>query len=244
MRIKIVVAFYDEIQPACSAGIEQLLRSKKNSYDFFSCQGAELAQARNLLIDELKGFNKVLTVDDDIEFTEADVDHLIQMGEPFCALPYQIKGKELYEAGLFHDGKSFGNVKERFSTDTKEIKSLTNGYVGAGFNMYDTAIISKMKYPWYYHPIVKSDKNRHGFELLGEDMGFCMRLQEMKIPVVIDFGRPVKHIIRDNEVPGNRNRKVTLKPLEVGLVLKGLNKLPREVSDPLYNNICRQVGKQ
>jgi len=236
MNILVCCPYYQRIEPECDAGLESLRKSTKHSYDILKGKGVELTQVRNKLLWDVAKYEKVLTVDSDIGFVESDVDHLIALGSAFCALPYIIKAfPKFYEAGTLDEGR----IIARFSVDRKE--SCYVGYVGAGMNLFDSAILEKMEYPYYRQEIIPTE-NGHLFEkeTSGEDVGFCMNAARRGIKILVDFSRPVRHLARSDERQGGE-KALSLTPFEVGCVMKGLDELPRKLSNPIYDKIANQV---
>jgi len=237
MKIMVCCSYYHRIEPECDAGLELLRKSTKHKYGIRKGKGVELTQVRNRLLWDVEKYDKILTVDSDIGFTEADIDHLIALKSEFCALPYIIKNfPNMYEAGILDEGR----IVERYSIERKEPCHV--GYVGAGFSLFDSVILKKMEYPYYRQEIIPTEEG-HLFdkETSGEDVGFCMNAARHGIKILVDFSRPVRHLARSDERQGGE-KALSLTPFEVGCVMKGLDELPRKLSNPIYDKIANQVG--
>jgi hypothetical protein len=246
MKILVVCFYYQNIEPECEAGLKQLEKSKLHEYVILRAKSSSLVQARNKVIAAYlpQKFDKIITIDSDIEFSESTIEAGIAHGKEFVAFPYERKGEDLYECGVF--GSEVGHIVERFPLTTKGLQEV-RGYVGAGLNIYDAQVLLNMideeLYPWYYMPVVKDDTDMYGLTVTGEDIGFCINLMKADVPIYVDFDMPVRHILRVDEETGIDSKTLRLEPVEIGLILKSIDELPRKLANPIYEKICKQVGK-
>jgi len=236
VRLAVVVPYYQHIEPECMKSIAALNESMLFELTMIKAKGALLPMVRNQLLIDASDYDYILTVDSDIAFTLDQIESAFHRDLDVVAFPYKMKHFGCYE-GAYYTNDNCDSFGDKFPLTTSGFKKV-NGWIGAGLMLFKTKILKPMIFPWYHSPIIKAD-NEHGQDIAGEDFGFCRRIQEVGLKIHVDFDQPATHIVRDDE---KGNRTISLEPLEIGFVLKGLNELPRKVSDPIYRKICNQVG--
>lgn len=194
--IKICIPFYKEITAECRESIESL---PKDTYTVTMRQGTFIAEVRNALINgressalwqKINGdFSHILFVDSDIQFTEKNIDLLVNRKLPIIGGAYKAKGKDGMCAGKFADD---GNVIFA-RPETTGVHRVD--WVGAGFLLVRVEAFSLLPYPWFRHEYIRSIKN--GIELqaqTSEDIGFCINAQRHGLFTFCDFDCIVNHI--------------------------------------------------
>jgi hypothetical protein len=196
MRIKVCISYYLEYN-ACKAGLAELEACKEHVFVLSPLRGSVLALQRNTLIsgsDSSKryqrpenGYDGFLTIDSDIEFTLDDVLSMISTNEPIVALPYETKSKSgVYQVGKW--GKVKGDIGYKYGTSERGFKQVD--WIGAGMHYVQAEVYATTEYPWYRHTLVGTEDLQSE---TGEDIGFCLNLEEHGYAIWCNFDNPVQH---------------------------------------------------
>lgn len=191
---------------------------------------------KNCLVNQkIKGFDKILMVDHDMEFEPEDIITMLNSDcEVVSALyPYR-DTPDMYVAGVWgqnKEGKAIPGyiVREKcaLKNDGKDEYFSDCPYVvdwiGTGLHMVDKKVYEKLPYPWYRHTMVEVDGlQKHS----GEDIGFCQLCGEAGTKVYVEPKVKVKHYITEepqNNVATGEQPKETLAQLMNNMLLDQLD---------------------
>jgi len=170
-------------------------KGKSISFDVlmpdFPCQ---IDAARNNLVQQamLLGCTHIIMMDSDqIYMTENMIEKMIAHEKP-------VVGARVHRRYPPFDPLLLrGEVGSLYQVEDKEIKDkdgkfneeLSVDYTGTGCILYDTQIFIDM-IPEKYFQLKVGDKG----QTIGEDIWFCSKLQERKIPIVVDCSIDIKHL--------------------------------------------------
>lgn len=196
MRIKVCISYYLEYN-ACKEGLEELDACKEHIFVLSPLRGSVLALQRNTLISGCRsskryqraenGYDGFLTIDSDIEFTLEDVLSMIKANKPIVALPYETKSKSgVYQVGKW--GRVKGDIGFKYGTSERGFKQVD--WIGAGMHYVQAEVYATTEYPWYRHALVETEDLQSE---TGEDIGFCLNLEEHCWEIWCNFDNPVQH---------------------------------------------------
>ena len=258
MRIKVCISYYLEYN-ACKAGLAELDACKEHIFVLSPLRGSVLALQRNTLISGCNsskryqkpenGYEGFLTIDSDIEFTLEDVLSMIKANKPIVALPYETKSKSgVYQVGKW--GRVKGDIGYKYGTAERGFKQVD--WIGAGMHYVQAEVYATTEYPWYRHTLVGTEDLQSE---TGEDIGFCLNLQEHSYTIWCTFDNPVQHnkgldMIDQTEetpkLPNNIDSEVLKKTSEMGTFLNDIAKGWVLLTDTIanINKINKELTKE
>ena len=78
--------------------------------------------------------------------------------------------------------------------EDKEPRYMEVDYAGMGWMLIKKGVIESIKYPWFYRPAYKMDKDGVTLmDMLSEDVSFCKNLQEAGYQIMLDTNIIVGH---------------------------------------------------
>lgn len=191
---------YEDVKPLI-VGLESCLRYK---FIVKAIPGTIIFEARNEGVAGEGNFLIEQTPSDDyyaIWFLDSDMTATLYDGlkllsnlekvEAVCA-PYVIHGSEtIYQCGEWDKLK--GLTGRRYTTKFPSKGILPIDWAGAGCLMVRATVLDKIPYPWFYHTMLYWGKNREYRKPLGEDLSFCLYLQDYGFQLYCDFDLHIGH---------------------------------------------------
>lgn len=131
------------------------------------------------------GYDSLLFIDSDMTFPP---DLLLQLQRHRAPVVSGMCFKRIppytpcfYKSMRYDEKKQL--VLEPFDLDGRPEKPFTAAAVGAACLLIQAEVFTKIKYPWFL-PL----------PMVGEDIAFCLRLQQAGIPILIDPGPEIGHL--------------------------------------------------
>lgn len=161
--------------------------AEKHSFPLLTVSNRTHVDARNWLATGGAGFSassilsdhteNLLWIDSDMQFTESDLDRLVEHTHPFVSGVYK-KGNRIM-AAHWNEAKFNETGKMDFLTqediDEARGKPINVSYVGFGFCKTDMSLFEKMSYPYFRNKMVTIKyKDKHVTENVSEDASFCL----------------------------------------------------------------------
>jgi GT2 family glycosyltransferase len=215
--IKICVPYYNVIEEHTQQGIYNLLDSTEINCALLSLQGTNIANTRNILINDNKsdskyqkldgGFSHYLFVDADVIPTIDAIQTLLDYDLDIVSAAYKSREQEYSFVGGVFSHDMDGNF-----TDALKLKSDSEGlmevdWVGGGCVLIKKEVFENTPFPWFHYPVkeITVDGNIHR-KLIFEDVGFCMNVKESGYKIYIDCDTEVKHLARNynNDIVTNQ----------------------------------------
>jgi len=206
--IKICVPYYNVIEEATQQGIYDLLDSEEINCALLSIQGTNIANARNMIVNEnisdLKyqkltdDFTHYLFVDADVIPTVEAIKNLLFFDLDIVSAAYKSR-----EQGYSFVGGLFKYNEDGVFIDALKLKSDSTGlmevdWVGGGCVLVKKEVFENTPYPWFHYPIAEIKKNgKLHRKLIFEDVGFCMNVKNSGFKLYMDCDTQVKHLARN-----------------------------------------------
>ena len=152
-----------------------------------------------------KGYDGVLMVDSDVVLAEDTLHLMLDNPVDVCLGPYASKLHIPYDGATCicrlnkADGTEYFNYESESQYTGAEIADMANQGLtkvqihGGGFGcaLVNTAVLKSLEYPWFFW-IEYPD----GHGVLSEDLFFCERCKDAKIPVYTDVRLKLGHVFR------------------------------------------------
>jgi hypothetical protein len=183
-KILIGIPVYDHIEKKVLNALKELPKQMQGySFETYEPKAANLSAKRNAILRKAKelGVDWLLMQDADIIPTAEDFEVLKAQGEEVIAGAYKNNSTSEWELGTCSDGFS-----SEVSGKVEEVD-----FYGAGFLLFSKKFIDRVTndQDWFYQPLVNG-------LVVGEDRGFCMKLKDNDIPVLVDTSVQLEHIPR------------------------------------------------
>jgi GT2 family glycosyltransferase len=151
--------------------------------------------ASNKKVQTKFDFDYNLTVDADVAFTPENVEQLFDL---CCEQGYDVvsgicpqRGVVEYANAGFWSGKPGCNgLSHTFKMTDSGIK--TCDWLGTAFCMNSRKVYETMAYPWYWYSLLEDGET---VTMLGEDIFYCVKLQELGLKHVVNCDCKVKHLL-------------------------------------------------
>lgn len=222
-RIAIAMPVQDAVCPATAFDLancvaEHIVRTDDTIISLFA-EGTLLASQRHNLVLAARRENAshILFVDADMRFPSDAILRLLEAEVRVvganCAKRRMPTGPT---AANYVKGK---RVPVYTTDDTHGLERVDR--VGTGFLLIEMSVFSQIPAPWFETPWVEAAE-----AFMGEDVAFCCKLQQAKIPIFIDHdvSREIGHIgsfeFRHEHVEATREHELSLEP-EPLVVLTG-----------------------
>ncbi len=201
LKIRICTPFYSEFEDVKS-GVRECLEYDKIKFVFEPRQSGPLIyKVRNSFLNDnrsqlkkqipLEDFSHFLFVDSDITFNLENVLNLLKFKLPITCCPYLTHNDDgKYHTGMFQENNP-GIIKYNFTKYQKGREQVD--YSGTGFMLIERNVLEYMEYPWF-EPL-KIDLGDKA-DIIGEDVAFCMKANQIGWDIYCDFDHPVKHRMR------------------------------------------------
>lgn len=194
-NIRIVIPFYSEFETV-KPGLRAMLGSGIE-YDLCPSQGSLVHNNRNAGVNNfrsshrfqqpLEGYSHFLFIDSDIGFNPAHVSMALKHKGPIVVMPYLThENHEQIQVGELEEDSPL--IKMKFSKYERGIRQVT--YTGAGFMLVERDVFATLTFPWFHCDLYIAGLRGYS---LGEDVVFCNKLKNAKIPILCDFDHPVFH---------------------------------------------------
>jgi len=172
---------------------------KKENFEFiFSVgKGSNLPIARNKLVKEAikSGADYFLGIDSDITFGVDDFHKLLSMEANLVFGAFRSKMKrDEYEAGYYTQGYP-GSSGIKLKADSTGL--IKTDWSGTGFFLAKVKFLARVGSPWFRQPDVVLPNGE--MDICGEDVGFCMKLNYLQEPILVNCDLKLGHIIREDE---------------------------------------------
>ncbi len=174
-----------------------------------SVESADVLRARN---DLLWGSGENVPFDDTIDyylFWDSDVvakfDDFIKMYElqkpvVFGLYPYKPGNKmqgKMVGGKYLEEFPGCSNYDLHIDPDTNRIYEGTEYFGGFGFCLISKELLKRIEYPWVESRVIKVPPDRGRYmDTVFDDIGFCLKLRDYGIPVVLDGRLNLQHIPR------------------------------------------------
>jgi hypothetical protein len=192
IRVCIPCKTLDDIEPHCQAGLDSL---KNLGWEITAKKGFYCQDNKNAGITDSQvmrqtdfGFDKILFVDSDIGFTQADAIRIVNSPHDVIGGGYPFKEKEmahLLVAGMMDPVKAVTHVERGQGITPVD-------WVGSGFFCVSADALRKLEYPYYREHLVKYGDKQVGYK---DDIGFCFTCRQVGIPVYLDNNIMLKHFV-------------------------------------------------
>lgn len=206
--IKICVPYYNIIEEDTQQAIYDLLDSEEINCAYMTIQGTNIANARNIMVNDGKSdmkyqtidseYTHILFLDADVVPTVDDIKTLLEYDVDVVSASYQSReqGYSLV-GGLFKydDNGDFTNAL-KLKSDSEGLMEVD--WVGGGCILIKTKVFEQVSFPWFHYPVVSIERNGNIHQkLVYEDVGFCMNLKEHGVKIYMDCDTRVKHLARN-----------------------------------------------
>jgi hypothetical protein len=213
IKVQICLPVYNEIHPGCIRGLKECLKSDPASgveFHLNMIQTSNVMYARNFLLnagksiavkqEPIPGFHYFLFVDSDIEFTKAQVMKLLSHRAPVVSgLYFEKEIPDKAVAGFWettHEAPGDPVFGVKGQTLAKGVKGMAAvDFVGAGFLLIAREVLCDLPYPWFHQDIIygTDGADNDGARIIGEDFGFCLRLGEANVEILVDCDVVLRH---------------------------------------------------
>lgn len=173
------------------------------------CEGSNLIKQRNDLLwgnSDLREFDDsidmYLFIDSDVAFSIDDFEKIYSLNKPvvFGLYPYaEGRGYDGYMVGgrYFYGFPGCTGEDLRIAQDDKRVYEGPNLWGGFGFCLIRKEVLQKIAYPWIEPRVIKTpDLYPRGAETVFDDVGFCLKLRDAGIPIVLDNRLNLQHVNR------------------------------------------------
>jgi hypothetical protein len=156
-------------------------------------------ETRNLLLNTVSGQNgvslnnelfsglvspkKVIFLDDDIVWTQVDMNKILESDLDI------ICGTYMTARGGLACGNDEGRLPTSYLNEVQHISEL--GFAGMGFMAVKFDVLKKMKAPWFHVEYLEKDGK---LEIVGEDVYFCRKAIELGYKINLDPTIRLKHM--------------------------------------------------
>jgi hypothetical protein len=182
----------------------QMLASKGITWAWSSEYSSHVADAREMTLNgdnqndpseqrPFKGqvtYDKILWIDSDIAFTPEDVLKLYESDYDVVTGAYLLaNGEVVVYKELFGAGYNYDDVKDM----TEPVKVFGAGF---GFIMIKQGIFEQLTRPWFQSPMASKtmdDGTEFTFPIMGEDLSWCKRVNDLGIDIWFDPTVRVTH---------------------------------------------------
>jgi hypothetical protein len=182
----------------------QMLASKGITWAWSSEYSSHVADAREMTLNgdnqndpseqrPFKGqvtYDKILWIDSDIAFTPEDVLKLYESDYDVVTGAYLLaNGEVVVYKELFGTGYNYDDVKDM----TEPVKVFGAGF---GFIMIKQGIFEQLTRPWFQSPMASKtmdDGTEFTFPIMGEDLSWCKRVNDLGIDIWFDPTVRVTH---------------------------------------------------
>jgi hypothetical protein len=198
IRVKVATPTYAGLHPDCQKSIDALQGLEGFEFTQRTRQSSLLLKARNELL-EPEYFDYILGVDDDIRFSVEDFFKLWEPRAPivFGAVRYHLL-EHTFVAGKWIEGYPGNFIPGIPAIDRGRVEMDFSGPAFFLLNCNEMRPGGRLfgRYPYFRCPVIITapGTSEHPLEAAGEDIGFCLLLQEAGIPVLLETGVKVDHL--------------------------------------------------
>ncbi len=169
-------------------------------------ESASIMHARNATIcgkdvwsksAKVEGFDYILFVDSDIEFTPEHIQMLYDAQAPIVTGVTNPRGStDVYCCGYWGAGIQGSTPKENMLMAKKYKEDMFSvDWCGAAFLMIRRDVFDKIPHPWFDNIIIQTESATASST---EDVGFCMNAEDAGIPISVIPECIVKHHTRSS----------------------------------------------
>ncbi len=172
-----------------------------------------------------------LFIDGDMDFNLSDIHSLASRDGDVCCGAYCYKEAPLADflvAGMWLSGFPGISGKAPGFRSSVTTGCFPVDWTGAGFMLVKKAVLHKMPYPWFYHPVMPVPPGAGPFpqKAVGEDVGFCLRAREAGINVFLDADVRIGHKKGASMEPKKEGI-----PADIDQMVMGINRALLEAAD-------------
>lgn len=207
IRIAIPLANGGELHGECSESISRILDASKDKnlpfeVEVVTARSGIIAINRNTMISHsikkkqvVTGFDYMLTLDSDVAFSVRDVVTLYNNCEEgsriISGLYCQRRGRLHANAGMWDKCPGMNSKSHSLTMTASGIKIVD--WVAGGFCMIEKSVFNETEHPWYENKTVDfPDDDR---PIVGEDIGFCLNVAKVNIPILVNCDVKLKHLV-------------------------------------------------
>lgn len=205
IRIGIPISNHGTVRPQTMASLHALHNTNRFEFTWAIAQCSVIAEGRSFLVNNgasrrqyqvTDGFDYFLSCDADIAFTQANIEHLAVQQESIISGCYQHR--------VFPNRLCAGSRVLGCTDGTNCVpKELAQGHVGTvewvgmGFCLIARRVFDLLPFPWWFNTVETwtDEEGAICAAHIGEDWGFCESAERKGIPVLLDTGCQVQHIL-------------------------------------------------
>ena len=170
----------------------------KDKFNIFYCQGSSISRMRNNMITESTkmfqndfDFDYFLSVDSDIEFTEDNINQLIDSNKPVISGMYHYKdNKDKAVCGFFDkDGIIINNA------DMNSFGIHKMDWSGSGFLLIKKDVFKELEYPYFRSEVIRHEINGEIHQdVCSDDIGFFLNCKRHNVDICVNCNCKLNHI--------------------------------------------------
>ncbi len=148
-------------------------------------------------------YDLILWIDSDMVFSDVEFNKLLESPHAVTCGLYRMQNMTQFavvkewNTEYFKENGTFQFLSvedmKKYKED-KEPRYMEVDYAGMGWMAIKKGVIESLKYPWFYKPAYKMDKDGLIIsDMLSEDVSFCKNLQEAGYQIMLDTDIVVGH---------------------------------------------------
>ena len=183
------------------------LAGSKYSFEIFMKESTNIEYVKNDLVNDMMGDTVLqivdkshkyrLMIEDGVKFSIDDIDRLMSYNYPVVAAVKKNRlSPEYYDCGFYEveEGTTDVNRVVFFDSSRETVTVHQVDWVNSPLMLIDSSVFDFVEYPWFEQFKIElvDPKGMLHKKCVGENMGFCKKLLEAKIPLIVDMNTVVE----------------------------------------------------